>query len=334
MDMLNTNNFDVVPAVTTSNQEVKAEVSTAKVFIEANTSPITMRELRDEHIIPVFSSSNEPLLSHHELIDCVHKITKDWFHDEVVLEPTVRVSHPIKGRIPEAKYKRAIELMPWEQTLYYERMMFCIEVPTIMHDVAGNKLSLTIGGVKSFSTDNLYGKRPGGEQRFQLFIGFKNHVCYNLCVSTDGIKADLNIRSLSDLGRAVEQLFHSYNHKAHIEMLQKLTSITLSENEFAQVIGKARLYKHLPDYRKAELVPLLYGDQQMGAVVKDFYTDENFNAATHSKTIDLWRLYNLFTGVNKSTYVDQFLPRAINAQEIVLEIAQHKLGKKESWYMV
>jgi hypothetical protein len=42
----------------------------------------------------------------------------------------------------------------------------------------------------------------------------------------------------------------------------------------------------------------------------------------------------LFTGVNKSTYVDQFLPRAINAQEIVLEIAQHKMGEKESWYMV
>ena len=334
MDIFNIDNYDILPIIEISSPDVKADLSTSKVFIEANTIKMTMGELRDEHIIPVFASSNEPLLSHHELIDCVHKITKDWFHDEVVLEPTVRVSHPIKGRIPEAKYKRANELMPWEQTLYYERMMFCIEIPTIMHDVAGNKLSLTIGGVKSFSTDNLYSKRPGGEQRFQLFIGFKNHVCCNLCINTDGIKADLSIRSLSDLGKAVEQLFHSYNHKAHIEMLQKLSAITLTENEFAQVIGKARLYKHLPDYRKAELVPLLFGDQQMGAVVKDFYTDENFNAETHSSTIDLWRLYNLFTGVNKSTYVDQFLPRAINAQEIVLEIAQHKLGKKESWYML
>ncbi len=117
-------------------------------------------------------------------------------------------------------------------------------------------------------------------------------------------------------------------------MLQKLTAIKLTEDEFAQVIGKARLYRHLPDYRKAELVPLLFGDQQMGSVVKDFYTDENFSSETYSGTIDLWKLYNLLTGVNKSTYVDQFLPRAINAQEIVLEIAQHKLGEKESWYMV
>ena len=334
MDTININPVQI-PSVNgglTANENLK--YSTNKVFIEANTVPISMKELRDEHIIPVFCSTNEPLISHHEFIDCVYKTTKSWFHEDVVLAPSVRVSHPVKGRIPEAKYKKAIELMPWEQTLYYERMMFCVEIPTIMHDVAGNKLSLTVGGVKSFSTDNLYGKRPGGDQHFQFFIGFKNHVCCNLCVNTDGIKVNLGIRNLTDLENAVEQLLFSYNHTAHIEMMRKLSTINLTEHEFAQVIGKARLFKHLPDTKKEEIVPLLFGDQQMGAVVKDFYTDENFNIKSYSDTINLWSLYNLFTGVNKSTYVDQFLPRAINAQEIVLEIAQHKMGEKESWYMV
>jgi hypothetical protein len=326
--------FNINAGLAETKVSVPTKQSTGKAFIEANTVEVSMSELRDEHIIPVFSATNEPLLSHHELIDCVHHITKNWFHDEVVLEPTVRVSHPVKGRIPEAKYKKAIELLPWEQTLYYERMMFCIEVPTIMHDVAGNKLSLTIGGVKSFSTDNLYGKRPGGDQRFQLFIGFKNHVCCNLCVSTDGIKADLSIRSLSDLGKAVEELYQNYNYRAHLEMMQMLSSIKVTESEFAQFIGKSRLYRFLPESRKTSLVPILFGDQQLGAVAKDYFTDENFNAELDSGEINLWRLYNLLTGVNKSTYVDQFLPRAINAQEIVLEIAQHKLGEKESWYMV
>jgi hypothetical protein len=37
--------------------------------------------------------------------------------------------------------------------------------------------------------------------------------------------------------------------------------------------------------------------------------------------------------VNKSTYIDQFLERAINAQELVIEIAQHKSGEKSSWYL-
>ena len=176
MDTININPVQI-PSVNggiTANENLK--YSTNKVFIEANTVPISMKELRDEHIIPVFCSTNEPLISHHEFIDCVYKTTKSWFHEDVVLAPSVRVSHPVKGRIPEAKYKKAIELMPWEQTLYYERMMFCVEIPTIMHDVAGNKLSLTVGGVKSFSTDNLYGKRPGGDKHFQFFIGFMNHV--------------------------------------------------------------------------------------------------------------------------------------------------------------
>lgn len=310
------------------------EFSTSKNFVEANTIPITMKELRDEHIIPVFCSNNEPLISHHEFIDCVYNIAKDWYFDDVVLKPNVRVSHPVKGRIPEAKYKKAIELMPWEQTLYYERMMFCIEIPTIMNDVAGNKLNLTIGGVKSFSTDNLYGKRQGGDQHFQLFIGFKNQVCCNLCVNTDGIKTDLGIRNIKDLENAVEQLLYSYNYKVHIEMMQKLSTISINENEFAQIIGKARLFKHLPDYRKAEYLPILFGDQQMGAVAKDFYSDENFKHSSNSKTINLWHFYNLLTGVNKSTYVDQFLPRALNAQELVMEVLKHKSGEKTSWYMV
>jgi hypothetical protein len=175
-----------------------------------------MEELRDEHIIPVYSATNEPLISHHEIIDCVYHVTKNWFYEETILAPSIRVSHPIKGRIPEAKYKKANELLPWEQTLYYERMMFCIEVPTIISDINGNPLSLTIGGVKSFTTDNLYGKRPSGEQFIQLFVGFKNHVCCNLCVSTDGVKLNVGVRSLSDVASALESMLYQYDYSAHL----------------------------------------------------------------------------------------------------------------------
>ena len=66
----------------------------------------------------------------------------------MILNPNIRVSHPIKGRVPEAKNKPANELLDHEKTLYYERMMFCVEIPTISDDINGNKLSLTIGGVR------------------------------------------------------------------------------------------------------------------------------------------------------------------------------------------
>jgi hypothetical protein len=309
-------------------------LSSGKAFIEANTTEMSLEALRDEHIIPVFSATNEPLISHHEIIDTVAQVTENWFQNELILYPSIRVSHAVKGRIPEAKHKKANELLPWEQTLYYERMMFCIEIPTIVQEVNGNLLSLTVGGVKSFSTDNLYGKRPRGDQYVQLFIGFKNHVCCNLCVSTDGVKLQVPIRSISDLGRAVEEMLQHYNYKAHLEMMQQLSRIYLTESEFAQFIGKSRLYRYLPEERKSKLVPILFGDQQLGTVSKDYFGDEHFHVAPDSGEIDLWKIYNLLTGVNKSTYIDQFMQRSINAEELVLEIAEHKLGRKQSWYLM
>lgn len=69
--------------------------SSANSFIEANTELINMRELRDEHIIPVFSATNEPLISHHEFVDTVATEVQNWFATEKVLLPSVRVSHPL-----------------------------------------------------------------------------------------------------------------------------------------------------------------------------------------------------------------------------------------------
>ena len=308
--------------------------STEKVFIEANTTEVSYRELKDEHIIPVFSATNEPLISHQELVDCVASVTRNWFQGEVVLEPSIRVSHPIKGRIPDAKYKKASELEVWEQTLFYERMMFCIEVPSVAEMVGGNLLSLTVGAVKAYSEDNLYGKRPSGEQQFHLFVGFRNKVCCNMCVSTDGVKLDLKVKDLAQLEQSMFNMLSQYNVGAHVEAMRKYTAIEINQSEFAQFIGTSRLYRYLSEEQKQNITPLYFGDQQMGAVAKDYFSDENFCSIEESGKINLWRLYNLLTGVNKSTYVDQFLDRAINAQEIVLEIAKHKLGEKNSWYMV
>jgi hypothetical protein len=333
MDTYNINATFVPSVHGGTNNTTTVAKSTEKVFIEANTTAVSYRELKDEHIIPVFSATNEPLISHQELIDCVATVTRNWFQDEVVLEPSIRVSHPIKGRIPDAKYKKASELEVWEQTLFYERMMFCIEVPSVAEMVGGNLLSLTIGAVKAYSEDNLYGKRPSGEQQFHLFVGFRNKVCCNMCVSTDGAKLDLKVKDLAQLEQNVYTLLSQYNVNAHIEAMRKYTAIEINQSEFAQFIGKSRLYKYLPDNLKLDLTPLCFGDQQMGAVAKDFFNDDNFSATLETGTINLWRLYNLLTGVNKSTYIDQFLERAINAQELVIEIAQHKTGQKSSWYL-
>ena len=73
-------------------------------------------------------------------------------------------------------------------------MMFAREILSINNTINGNKLSLTIGGVKAFNQDNLY-SRASSDQYFKIFIGFKYLVCTNLCVWTDGFQDNLKGRN-------------------------------------------------------------------------------------------------------------------------------------------
>src|SRR5664280_2187987 len=107
------------------------EISTAKPFIQANTIGVSLEEIKNEHIIPVYINDNEVLISHNDFIEATMQIASEVFPEEMILKPNIRVSHPIKGRIPEAKNKPANELLDHEKTLYYERMMFCMEIPSI-----------------------------------------------------------------------------------------------------------------------------------------------------------------------------------------------------------
>ena len=153
-------------------------------FIEANTKEVCVGHLKNDCIIPVFSKDNEVTISHLRFIETIYDAANEVFRGERVDNPDVRVSHIIKGRIPEAINKPVNQLLESDKTIYYERMMFCIEIPTIHEDIAGNRLNLTIGGVRAYNQENLYSRKTF--EKFKLFIGFKNMVCCNLCVSTDG----------------------------------------------------------------------------------------------------------------------------------------------------
>jgi len=65
--------------------------------------------------------------------------------------------------------------------------------------------------------------------------------------------------------------------------------------------------------------------------VKDFYKDESF-CRDQNESINLWRLYNLFTGANKTSYIDSFLDRSVSAYNLVEEI-KWALEGKNSWYL-
>jgi hypothetical protein len=321
----------ILRAVPANGYTHEVVVSTERPFIQANTIDSSLNELKNKHIIPVFVKDNEPLISHSDFIEATIEVSNDVFSGEQLLNPAIRLSHPIKGRIPEAKDKPANELQEHEKTLYYERMAFVIEIPSIHDTIDGNSLSLTIGGVKGYNLDNLSGKK-GSDEHFKIFIGFQNRVCTNLCVSTDGYMSDLKVRNIGQLKACIRTLLENYNASFNIHGLRELTNFSLDENRFAQLVGRCRMYPFLPKRMQDEIPRLMFGDTQLGIVVKDYYKDQSF-CRENDGSINLWKLYNLFTGANKSTYIDSFLDRSVNAFEFVFNLKQTLRSKSNSWYL-
>ena len=208
--------------MTINNPEVITDLDVVEAsdsrFMVANTSHIPYQLLKQKCTIPVFAKDNESTISHQEFIDIIGDAASLAFPNERILDPAVRVSHPIKGRIPSAVAKPANELKEHERTIYYERMAFIYEIPSIEETVNGNRLSLTVGGVRAYNLENLYGRKS--EERFKVFVGFKNWVCVNLCISTDGLQVDLRVRTTQELLNRVFQLFASFNAQKQLNTLR------------------------------------------------------------------------------------------------------------------
>jgi hypothetical protein len=174
--------------------------------------------------------------------------------------------------------------------------------------------------------------RKGADEHFKVFIGFENKVCTNMCVWTDGFIGDLKVTSLNHLSACITTLFENYNEGFHLNQLQQLSKYSLTEEQFAHVIGKCRMYPHLPKEMQREISPLLFGDTQLGMVCKDYYKDNSF-CRDNDGNINLWKLYNLFTGANKSSYIDTFLDRSVNAFQFVEQLRFALENKQSNWFL-
>ena len=312
---------------------VESSINTnKKPFVEANTEEVSLSFLKNKCIVPVFTKDNETTLSHQEFIDSVRNVVRSIFPNEIIEEPEIRVSHQIKGRTPDAIYVPVKDLQEHQKTTYYERMAFIIRIPSITETINGNTLALTVGGVRALNTENLYNKKT--YEKFKIFIGFQNMVCCNLCVSTDGFKEELKAMSFVDLEDKTLQLFSSYNIHRHLNAMEQLSNYSLTESQFAQLIGKGRLYNFLPKKEKLLLPELLLNDGHLTTVAKDYYQDESF-CKNENGDINLWKFYNLLTGSNKTSYLDKFLDRGVNAFDFTTGVsdALDNRNSKHSWFL-
>ena len=299
-------------------------------FLEANTNAITLQELTEQCVVPTWANQ-ELTISHQDFINTVHDAACNVFAGETINTPEIRVSHIVRGRIPSALGKRSSELLDSEKTQFYQRLAFAFTIPSLHECIDGQRLELCIGGVRNYSDLNLY-RANRGMNKFSIYIGWRVNVCSNQVLTGDGVRLNIEVMSLHDLYKAVLDLFYNFNLEKDIQLLHSLTQTRLTESQFAQIVGRMRLYQALPSYLQREIPKLLITDSQINNVCRDYYNNPNFGHKDN--TISLFDFHNLLTEANKSSYIDSYVQRGINATEITVGIGKALQGDSEySWFL-
>jgi len=184
--------------------------------------------------------------------------------------------------------------------------------------------------VRSYSEQNLFSKKS--IEKFKIFIGFKNMVCCNLCIATDGLKDDLRVSSIEELKSKSRDLFLSYNQEGHIDAMRQLQGYTINQQQFAHLVGKMKLYQYLDKTQKQGLFELKATDSQINTIIKNYMDDAYFSADSKGY-INLWNLYNLFTESSKSNYIDHFLSRNCNTYEFVNHLGRSLKNQEDNYFL-
>ena len=205
-------------------------------FIESNTSGITLEELENGCIVPSFGD-NQLTISHQHFIHRIEDAARECFPLERFGNTEIRVSHKILGRVPGALNKRKEELLPEDETVYYQRMAFCFHIRSMGRMMNGQEVHLCIGGVRSLNEENLYrGKSP---EKFKIFIGWRVRVCSNLMLTCDGLVGRLEVMSEAEIQEAALRLFMEFNPERNLEVLGNLRNTLISQEQFCQIIGSS-----------------------------------------------------------------------------------------------
>ena len=273
-------------------------------FLEANTNAITMEELSNTCVVPT------------------------WGNQEA---PDIRVSHIVRGRIPSALHKKASELLESEKTQFYQRLAFAFTIPTIYETINGERLELCVGGVRNYSDLNLY-RQGKGVEKFSVFIGWRVNICSNQVLTGQGVSLQIEVMNINDLWKQVLELIQRFDPAKDIYLMKNLANSYLTETQFAQIVGRMRLYQALPTGLQKQIPRLLITDSQINNVCRDFYGSETFGMKDNR--LSMWDFHNLLTESNKSSYIDSYLQRAVNATEMSVGINNALHGDATySWFL-
>ena len=134
----------------------------------------------------------------------------------------------------------------------------------------------------------------------------------------------MEVTNISELYRNVLELFHSFNPAKEIHLMQTLTDTSLSETQFAQIVGRMRMYQALSPARQKAVPRLLITDSQINSVCR-----------AKDNAISMFDFHNLLTQANKGSYIDTYLQRAVNATEVSVGLNNVLQGidNKYAWFL-
>ena len=301
-------------------------------FIEGNSIQISLYDLKNRCVVPTWAD-NTLTISHQNFITAVQKAALDVFPSESIGEPEIRVSHAQYGRIPSALHKKTSDLLPHEKTLYYQRVCFMIKVSRKDY-INGREATLVVGGVRALNNENL-GVRKSPE-KFKIFIGSRVTVCSNLCIFGDAMIDKLECMSPVEIYSQAVRLFRGFDPELNHQMLESLGTTHLSVDDFTHIIGRMRLYEALSPAQRNELqLPTLtLGDSVLNAATRNFVSNPNFGIG-NSTSITCWQLLNLLNEAVKSSYIDKFLQRMVQATDLSFGIMNAINGEKNryAWFI-
>ena len=133
------------------------------------------------------------------------------------------------------------------------------------------------------------------------------------------------------------ELFNGFNpHKEDtLRLLENLSSTTISEEQFCQIIGRMRLYQFLPLAEQKQLPSLTIGDQAVNAMVKNYISNPNFGKK-EGEDFTAWNLMQLANEAVKQSYIDKWLDRNQNCTDFAIGIQKALNGEDTegySWFL-
>ena len=298
-------------------------------FIESNTQAITLEELTTKNVIPTFCD-NALTISHQNFIGSVVKVAEQVFGELTM--PELRVSHPIIGRIPSAQHKKASELTDEEKTVFYQRMAWCCRVKNLTRTINGQTVHLVIGGIRAYSEDKLYNRQS--PQKFHVFCGWRVRVCSNLMLTCDGNSGTIECMTEADIMQKSLELFRNFDpHKEDtLRLLENLSTTTISEEQFCNIIGRLRLLQFLPLEEQKQHPSFTLGDQGVNWMVKGYVNNPNFGRK-EGEDMNCWTLMQLANeSVKQSAYIDKFIDRNQNATDFAIGIQKAINGEDTEGY--